>query len=141
MSRLQGWAVSAALVLFGLAILGISLMPPTNKLGITTGALTTLINGVVTTTTGSELPMSGHTMAVFDVASSVTATVVFYGTVDGSTWTALALSDLSSTTRAREASTTSSKLLLLEDAGGIISVRPSVTSWTSGTVTVKGRSF
>lgn len=136
--------VGLAVVILGAAMLvGCDRSKPDYQIQTfaSTGALSTLINAAVTTTTGSELPMVGHESAVFQVTSSATATVVFYGTIDGSTWTALALADLNSTTRARATSVTASKLLLYEDGGGLVSIRPSVTSWTSGTVTVKGRSF
>jgi len=100
----------------------------------------TLQNAAVATGNGTSLPMSGSDSAVLQVNGITTATITFEGTVDGSNWVAVAMSDLNSTTRARATTATADGLYLLESAGSLTLLRARVSVWTAGTITVKGSS-
>lgn len=97
----------------------------------------TLQAAAVATGDGSPLQVTGYRSVVFQVTGSFTATVTFEGTVDGSTWVAVAVADLNSTTRARATTATAASLLLLDEVGGLQAVRARISAWTANAVTVK----
>jgi len=97
----------------------------------------TLLSAVGATGAGTAISMGGMAMCALQTVITSTATVTWQGTIDGSNWIAVALADLNSTSRARATTTSTNGLYLFEPAAGITSLRPNVTSWTSGTVTVK----
>lgn len=105
------------------------------------GRLVTVFSAVTTDTTGSAVPMLGSESAVAYLSVAGTATVVVAGTVDGSTYVNLAVADLNSTTRARATSFTASKLLLVDAAGGLSAIRPSISGCSGCTVTLKVRTY
>lgn len=84
------------------------------------------------TADGTVANVQGYTSGVVQITGSFTATVTFEGSQDGSTWVALALADLNSTTRARATSASGAGMWLLDDVGGLRKFRARVT-WTSGT--------
>lgn len=97
----------------------------------------TLQAGALAIGDGTPLPVAGYRNVVFQVTGSFTATVTFEGTLDGSTWVAVAVADLNSTTRARATTATAAGLLMLDDVAGLQAVRARVSAWTANAVTVK----
>ncbi len=103
------------------------------------GTMTTLQNAVGATGNGSVLSVKGRAFAVFQILGSFSATVTWEGSMDGSNWTALAVANLGSTTRARATTATAAGLFLLDFIGGLDQVRARVSTYVSGNVTVVGR--
>ncbi|MFQ5592513.1 MAG: hypothetical protein ACE5HE_15255, partial [Phycisphaerae bacterium] len=84
------------------------------------------------------LQLAEFAQATFQVTGTFSATITWEGTVDGSNWAAVALAQLGDTSRTRTLTSTTTGLLLLEEAGGLRGVRARVSAYTSGTVTVTG---
>ncbi len=99
--------------------------------------VTSLQSAAVATGNGAALDCSGRKQIVAQLTGTFSATVTWEGTVDGSTWVAVAVADLASTTRARATTATAAGLFLLEDVAGLQQFRARVSTYVSGSVTVK----
>jgi hypothetical protein len=86
---------------------------------------------------GTSLQIQGWGSLGLQVIISSTATVTFEGTTDDSNWVSLACTSIASTTGALVTSATTSGLFACNVAG-LAQIRARITSYSSGTVTVKG---
>lgn len=95
-----------------------------------------LQSAAVATGTGTAVVTTGYRTAMFQVTGTFSGTITFQGTVDGTNWVTYALSDISSTTRARAATVTSPAILVADDMAGLAQVRANITAYVSGSITV-----
>jgi len=96
----------------------------------------TFQDGVVITTTGTAMTVGGYPTVGVQVEGIVTATVTWQATIDGSTW--YALKDSTDVTSGTAAATATADGLFRINTKGWGQLRANVTSWTSGTITIKG---
>lgn len=82
------------------------------------------------------LTLAGRAGVAFQVQGTYSGTITFEGTVDGSTWVALYVTSLTSTT---PASTTTTTGVFVAGVGGLQAVRARMSSYTSGTAAVNIR--
>jgi hypothetical protein len=96
---------------------------------------TTLLNAVGATGAGTAMGCADRATAAFQLLITGTATVTVQGTIDGTNWVTVRVRDVATGTAAATATASS---IVQAGVAGLKSVRPNVTAWTSGTVTVLG---
>jgi len=98
--------------------------------------VTTLQNAATATGNGTTMPSSAMGAVSVQITGTFSATVTFEGTMDGSTWVALMATNANDDARATTATAAGVYSVVLN---GCTSFRARISSYSSGTVTVKAR--
>ena len=92
-------------------------------------------SAAVATGNGTALDAGGLGLVGVQVEGITTATVTFEGTIDGSTWYAVRVLNVTS---GAYATTATADALVQVPVAGLDQLRARVSAWTSGTINVTG---
>lgn len=97
--------------------------------------LQTLLSAVAATGAGTSLETAGYGVASFQVTGTFSATVTWQGSNDNSNWVSIPARKVADDAVATTATATG---IYIVNTQGVHFIRPNVTAYTSGSVTVKG---
>lgn len=101
-------------------------------------AVVTMQNAATANGDGTSLDVSGYGLALLSITGTFGANVRFEGSIDDTNW-ALIYASSNSQGNSAPASGTSNAMDVILQCGGYKSVRARIESYTSGSITVKGR--
>lgn len=92
--------------------------------------------GATATGNGTPLCCTGHTTASMQVSGTFTGTVTFEATINGSTWVAILVTNL---TTGATATNTAAAGIFRASCAGLAEIRARISAYTNGSITVHGR--
>lgn len=103
-----------------------------NKFLMQSAAVATGNGTTAQTTSGAD---GAYTTLTAQVVGITTATITWEGTIDGTNWVAVQVTDL---TTGGTSTTTTADAIVRVVVLGLMQVRARISAWTSGTITVTG---